>query len=217
MWEDSEQEVSYDDEEDIIPKRKASILRVSRQISAEALDVLYGRNLFIAHVHGGAQDELLKFGTPNLKRIRYLRLVAQPMGCFPKPITFDSQFWIPLLTDLSQFCLVAQQPLPSGRSYHGPIFQENMREWIAWLEPIVRYLAQNISGTTIVAVDDNNLEETRGVVQKYFHSGYRRLQTVSGDIIFERSAFSLEPGYWDNNDGSGTSFVDGGMDNNWSV
>lgn len=61
MWEDPERLAFFDDMEDIVPKRKTGILSVSRQISEEALNVLYGRNLFIVTVHGGAHDKLLKF------------------------------------------------------------------------------------------------------------------------------------------------------------
>lgn len=199
MWED--------------PERKTGILSVSRQISEEALNVLYGRNLFIVTVHGGAHNKLLKFGNANLRRIRYLRLVAQPMGiCFPKPVQFDSQLWIPLLTGLSQLCLVAQQPLQARSYYNAPSFEEDMQRWIAWLEPILRYLAQNISEKTSVKVDDNKLVETGDVIQKHFRSGYERVQTATGDHIFMRGMFSWESGYWDDDDGG----ADGGMGDDWS-
>ncbi|KAF8847870.1 hypothetical protein BDZ45DRAFT_681615 [Acephala macrosclerotiorum] len=215
MWEDPEW-LAFDDTEDIIPKRKTGILSVSRQISEEALNVLYGRNLFIVAVHGGAHDKLLRFGTANIRRIRYLRLVAQPMGiCFPEPMEFNSQLWTPLLTDLSQLCLVLQQPLQAGGGYNAPTLEEDMREWIAWLEPILRYLAQNITETTIVGIDDNDLAETGEVVQKYFRYGYKKVQTVTGDKIFERGEFSWESGYWDDDDG-GMNFADGGMGDDWS-
>jgi len=62
--------------EDIIPKKKTGILSVLRQISEEALNVLYGRNLFIITVHGGAHDKLLEFGTTKIWRIRYSRLIV---------------------------------------------------------------------------------------------------------------------------------------------
>jgi len=216
IWEDPEQRAYFDEVEETVPKRKTGILSVSRQISEEALNVLYGRNLFIVLVHGGAHNKLLKFGTANIRRIRYLRLVAQPMGiCFPEPVQFDSQLWIPLLTDLSQLCLVAQQPLQAMSYYNAPSLEEDMQEWIAWLEPILRYLARNITEKTIVGVDDNKLVETGDVIQKRFRSGYERVQTVTGDQIFKRGMFSWESGYWDDDDG-GMNFADGGMGDDWS-
>jgi len=118
------------------------------------------------------------------------------MGIFsPEPMKFNSQLWIPLFTDLSQFCLVAQQPLQAGGYYNAPSLEDDMREWVAWLEPILRYLAQNITETIIVGIDDNNLVETGEVVQKCFRSGYTKVQTVAGDRIFKRGMFSWESGY----------------------
>ncbi|KAE8451696.1 hypothetical protein EG329_003153 [Mollisiaceae sp. DMI_Dod_QoI] len=214
IWEDPERLDYFADAEGIVPKRKTSILSVSRQISEEALNVLYGRNLFIVHIHDGAHRDLLKFGTANLRRIRHLRLVAQPNGvCFPKPIKFDSKLWIPLLTDLSQLCLVVQQPLQARTYYYNaPSLEEDVRKWVAWLEPIIRYLAQNIKETTTVGIDDNDLIETGEVVQKYFCSGYEKVRTVTGDRIFKRGEFSWESGHWDDDDDDGsTNFEDGGM------
>lgn len=209
LWEDPERQGTF-------RKRKTGILSVSRQISEEALNVLYGRNLFIVLVHGGAHNKLLKFGIANIRRIRYLRLVAQPMGIwFPTPVQFDSQLWIPLLTDLSQLCLVLQQPLQARGYYDAPSLEEDMQKWIAWLEPMLRYLARNISDKTIVGVDDNELVETGDVIQKHFHSGYKRVHTVTGDRIFQRGMFSRESGYWDDDDG-GMNFADGGMGDDWS-
>ena len=202
--------------EDVILKRRTGILSVSRQISEEALNVLYGRNRFSVCVHGGGHGKLLNFGIANLRRIRYLELVAQPMGiCFPEPLKLDSQLWVPLLTDLSQLYLVAQQPLRAGGYYNAPSLEEDMQKWVAWLEPFLRYLVQNITAATIVRIDDNNLAETGKVVQACFRPGYEKVQTVSGDRIFKRGMFSWESGYWDDDD-SGMNFADGGMGDDWS-
>lgn len=90
-----------------------------------------------------------------------------------------------------------------------------MQEWIAWLELILRYLAQNITKNTIVGVNDNKLVETGDVIQKRFRSGYKRVQTVTRDQIFKRGMFSWESRYWDDDDGS-MNFVDDGMGEDWS-
>lgn len=66
MWEDTEQLELFDDMEDIFPKRRTGILSVSRQISEEALKVLYGCNLFLVLIHGGAHDNLIRFGTDSI-------------------------------------------------------------------------------------------------------------------------------------------------------
>jgi hypothetical protein len=215
MWENTEQLQLFDDIETILRKRKTGILCVSRQISEEALNVLYGRNLFIVLINGGSHDYLLKFGTGNIRRIRYLRLVAQPMGiCYSQTMKFDARLWIPLLTDLNRLCLVAQQPLRAGGYYNAPSLEEDMRIWVAWLEPILRYLARNIPKQCIVEIDHNDSVETSELVQKCFTNDYERVQTVTGDRIFMRREFSWESVYWD--DDSGMNFADGGMGDDWS-
>lgn len=199
-----------------LPKTKTGILGVSKLISEEALDILYGRHIFTVSVHGGAHRKLLNFGITNLRRIRCVRLVAQPMGvCYPDTLKIDPLFWRPLLTDLNRLSLVVQQPLRAGGYYNAPSLEEDMREWVTWLEPILQYLAGYITKTTIVEVDDNNLMETSQLVHKYFPPGYQKARTVTGDRIFMRGHFSLESGYWDDDD-SGMNFADGGMGDDWS-
>ena len=105
---------------------RTGILEVSRVTSNEALDVLYGHNLFVANTHGGGYHELLKFSIANLRRVRNLRIVARPMGIsHGRPLVFDPQLWLPLLEGLLGFCIVAQQPL-AARGYSGaPTLEEN--------------------------------------------------------------------------------------------
>jgi hypothetical protein len=126
-------------------------------------------------------------------------------------MVFDSRLWVRLLTDLNQLCLAAQQPLQAGGYYNSPSLEEDMR---AWLEPILRFLAKNFTKTTIVGIGDNDLVETGELVRKCFPSGYKKVQTVTGDRMFRRGEFSWESGYWD--DDSGMNFADGGMGDDWS-
>lgn len=217
FWEDPERLAFFNNTKNILPERKTGIFSVSRQISEEALNVLYGRNIFIVHIHNGAHRNLLKFGTANIRRIRHLRIVAQPTGtCFLEPMKFDSQLWVPLLTDLSQLCLVMQQPTEVRCYHNAPNLEVEMRVWVAWLEPILRYLAQNITETTSVGIDDNSLVETADVVQKCFRSGYKEVHTVTGDRIFKRGMFSWESGYWDDAKNHGLNFAHGDMNDDWS-
>jgi hypothetical protein len=89
-----------------------------------------------------------------------------------------------------------------------------MGEWLTWLEPILRYLARNISKPTVMDIDHNDLVETRELVQECFADGWKSLRTVTGGRIFMRGEFSWESGYW--GDDSGMNFADGGMGDDWS-
>lgn len=97
-------------------EKKTGILGVSRVISNETLDVLYGRDIFVVQIQLTDARLLRKFGVANLRRIRYLRIVAQPCKKKHAPdgvrsVFLSPKIWRPLLRGLVQLCIVA------GRQY----------------------------------------------------------------------------------------------------
>jgi hypothetical protein len=58
-----------------------NILRLSKQISEECLNILYGENIFHVDVNGGGEYSLRNnFTEENRRRMRYLIIIAQPAG-----------------------------------------------------------------------------------------------------------------------------------------
>ena len=170
---------------------RTGILKVSKAISDEALDVLYGQNVFVVSIHGEIHHDLLKFGVANLRRIHSLRIVARPSGIsYGKPLVFDPQLWLPLLEGLQQFWIVAQQPLA----------REDLCQWATWLDPILKYFSTNIPKTRFVGIDDDGRAETRAMMDKYFDPCYLKVRTVTGDSCFQRRSLSRKSGYWDSDD-----------------
>jgi len=210
-------ESDNDDNGDMDWRRKTGILRVSKKISEEALGVLYGRNLFVVNLHAEPHEQLRKFGSQNLRRIRNLCFIAQPMGIsYGTPLKLVPDTFLPVLEDLRKLCIVAQQPLEARIYYGAPSLEQDLEEWITWLEPILRDLGNIVAKTTSVEIDDDNRAETSALVKKYFPQGYEKVQTVTGDRIFMRGAFSWESGYWDDDGRDGCNFADGGMGEDWS-
>ncbi|KAI0845415.1 hypothetical protein F5Y00DRAFT_246510 [Daldinia vernicosa] len=204
MWDDPGSAFCDDDENDTVLRGRTSILCVSKQVSEEALDVLYQRNTFVTHTHADSHDKFLKFGTANILRIRSLRLVTHPheLG-YMEPVKFDPKIWCPLLKDLTHLSLVLKQPWKAREHYDSSgskefrnYVEEDLRKWLVWLEPILQYFATNISDRTTVSIDDNELAETSEIVHKCFRAGYQRVQTEIGDVIFERALPSEESDYW---------------------
>ena len=213
---DSE-ENAYRFSEDFMYEWRTGILEVSRAVSNEALDVLYGQNVFVADIHGGRYHELLKLGVANLRRVRYLRIVARPMGVsYGSPLVFDPQLWLPLLEGLLQFCIVAQQPLAARGYYGAPTLKEDMREWTTWLDPILKYFSTNLPKTTVVGLDDDDRAETTAMMDKHFDPGYQKSRSITRDFCFERGRYSRESGYWDSDGRDGCNAADGGMGDDWS-
>ena len=203
--------------EDFRYEWRTAILEVSRVLSNEALDVLYGQNIFVVDIHGEGYRKFLKFNVVNLRRIHYLRIVARPMGVsYGRPLVFDPQLWIPLLEGLLQFCIVAQQPLAARGYYGAPTLEEELREWTIWLDPILKYFSTNLPKTTVIGLDDDGRAETTAMMDKHFGLGYQKVKTITGDFCFERGQYSRESGYWDSDGRDGCNFADGGMGDDWS-
>ena len=177
---------------------RIGILEVSKLIGDEALDVLYRQNIFVVDIHGESYRKFLKFSVANLRRLRYLRIVARPMGVsYGRPLMFDPNLWLPLLAGLLQFCIVAQQPLVARGYYNAPTLEEELCEWTTWLDPILEYFSTALPTTTAIGLDGDGRAETTAMMDKHFASGHQKFRTITGDFCIERGQYSRESGYWD--------------------
>ncbi|KAK3935066.1 hypothetical protein QBC46DRAFT_242138, partial [Diplogelasinospora grovesii] len=57
--------------------RRSSILYVCRQITSEAIDILYGQNTFKISLHRGGHNDLLETDVHIMQRVRRLHLIAK--------------------------------------------------------------------------------------------------------------------------------------------
>ena len=214
---ESEIKDAYRFSEELMYEWRTGILEVSRAISSEVLDILYGQNIFIVDIHGEGYLRFRKFGAANLRRVRYLRIVARPMGVsYGRPLAFDPKLWFPLLDGLLQFCVVAQQPLAAQGYYNAPTLEEDLCKWTTWLDPILKYFSTHLPKTTPVGLDADGRAETTAMMDKHFDSGYQKVRTITGDLCFERGRYSRESGYWDSDGRDGCNFADGGIGDDWS-
>ncbi|KAL8663685.1 MAG: hypothetical protein Q9202_003631 [Teloschistes flavicans] len=188
LWSRSLIKGGFDTENAYTHGLNPGILGVSRSISDEALDVLYGRHVFVVNIHWEDCLKVRKFGVANLRRIRHLCIMAQSEAVFyEEPRVLNPQLWLPLLEGLVQFQIVAQEPVAT-RGYHGddPILRKTLREWITWLDPVLQYFSLNLSETTAVSIDDDGRAETTAMMKKHFGTGYRRERNISGDVSLEQ-------------------------------
>ncbi|CAF9933908.1 MAG: hypothetical protein HETSPECPRED_009045 [Heterodermia speciosa] len=193
------------------------ILEVSRVISDEALDVLYGQNTFVVDIHGMDHRRLLKLGAANLRRIHHLRIVARPMGTsYRKPLVIDPQIWLPLLEGMVQFCIVVQQPLVARQYLDAPTLEQELCKWTTWLDPVLEYFSAVLPKTTAINLDNDDHAETTAMMDKHFGSGYQKVRTITGDLCFMRRQYLWGSEHWDDDDFNGYNFADGGMGDDWS-
>ena len=203
--------------EEFMYEWRTGILEVSRDISSEVLDILYGQNIFMMDIHGEGYLRCRKFSAANLRRVHYLRILARPMGVsYGRALAFDPKLWFPLLDGLLQFCVVAQRPLAARGYYNAPTLEEDLCKWTTWLDPILKYFSTHLPKTTVVGLDADGRAETTAMLDKHFDSGYQTVGTITGDLCFERGRYSRESGYWDSDGCDGCNFADGGIGDDWS-
>ena len=189
-----------------------SIFLLSKQISGEALDILYGDNIFKLCLNGQGEYDLEKnFAEGNRQRIRYLLLTAEPMGVsFGPGVMPNHSLWSSILPTLKGLRIVAEQPVEAS-SYHGaPSLEQKLDCWVKWIKPFLQCFGQYLSKETIVQVDINGWAETRELVKACLPHGYREIRCRHfGDLIFKRGRFSWESGYWDDDDFINSRDADG--------
>jgi len=181
-------------------KNRSSIFRLSKQISEEALDILYGENIFKLCLHGEGEVYLKKnFTAANRQRMRYLLVTAEPRGVSYEPRKVpDNSLWSSILPTLKGLRVIAEQPVQASSYYGAPTLEQEMERWVKWTRPFLQCFGQHLSRETIVQVDIDGRAETRDLVKEYLSHGYREIRCRHvGDLMFKRGWFSWESGYWD--------------------
>jgi len=119
-----------------IQKYPGHKMRIEKRYPHRAWEDQRGSSMFILLVRDSAHDNLLNFGTAKHSARSLLETCRTACGDFlPRAHGFDPRLWIPLLMDLNQLYLVARRPLQGGIHHSAPSLEE-MRELIAWSQPI---------------------------------------------------------------------------------
>jgi hypothetical protein len=189
---------------------RTSIFRLSKQISEEALDILYGENMFKVCLNGGGELGLSNnFTQANRQRMRHLLLIAEPCGInyWPGEMPND-EIWSSILPKSKTLRIVARQPTEALY----PIaltLEKKMDEWIEWFKHRLQCFAQHLSRETIVKVDIDGRTETGELLKECLPYGYQEIRChLVGDLIFKRGHFSWQSGYWDFDDPINSHDVD---------
>lgn len=181
----------YKDWDAMLWKNKTSIFRTSKQISEEALDVLYGSNEFKLYLNGGGEAYFKwKISQANRARIRTLDVVAQAEGrSFTLRQVPDHALWASILPRLKTLRIVAAQP-GAASSFGEPEQRDNAlkrdtKVWMQWLPRYMQCFGRHISTDTVVEVDSNEMPATERIVRASFPNGYRKVQCLAGEMIFK--------------------------------
>jgi hypothetical protein len=169
--------------------KKHTVVLISRQLSEEALDVLYGENVFEVRLHYGSQRILNKFAPANRQRIRRLQLFVHfnYISC-TMPLSQSLHILRPTLASLTRLYIVALQPLLGATNCdNAPMLEQEMHKWLTNCKAILEYVNQHVSSRATIEVDNNEKEETSELAKKCLSNGYRNVRTGFGDIFFRRT------------------------------
>jgi len=170
-----------------------NILVASRQISNEALDILYGENIFHIYLFSKGEDQLKRvISRANRARIRHILLVLYGDFSF----TLDSTVWNDFLPLLKSLRIVTTEPVfdcghkgPNPRECKEVRWREKRKEWLEWLERIVNCISQTVSSNTVVLVERGDEDATK-LIQKHLPQGDQRHRTLFGEFIIRRERHS---------------------------
>ncbi|KAM5444849.1 hypothetical protein MferCBS31731_000304 [Microsporum ferrugineum] len=177
-------------------KNKNAILRVSKQVSEECLNMLYGKNRFYITLNASRRCLLAnRITAENRARIRDVVVIVRHMGPaygLPPPVPADG-LWSSLLPGLRHLKIIAEQPVQSPQSPFDPTFDEKVRSWIRWFGPLMECFAKYLTSYTVVEIDENGKDVTTELVRQYLHHRYRTVRDdIHGDFIFQRGRFALQ-------------------------
>ena len=115
--------------------RWSSILHVSRQMSDECLDILYGDNLFEVYLNGRCEATLKQvFSRENIQRIRFMLAIA-PGPCFSGELNPpDVPFWAMMIPNLKLFEWVTQPDKRAEQHTSDLAMMQGLGGWMEWTD-----------------------------------------------------------------------------------
>ncbi len=93
--------------------------------------------------------------------------------------------WSAALANLTSLSIVTQQPVHCSRRLGPPSSEHQIEEWVGWLKAILQHIVSRLPTSCIVEVDDYDESEMSDLMKECLPSGYQKVQTLAGDILFE--------------------------------
>lgn len=158
--------------------RDTAIFLVSRQTSAEALDIFYGENVFLVTLHGGEENVFHRLSERCMHRIRRLQLVTRQL---PHPygkksaLKLDDETWPLILANLRELRLVLDDSWTDYYRRDGR-FEKMIDEWARWLKPVFEYIDKHVREGLVIQINDNGEVGTSELAERCFtRAVYRKV------------------------------------------
>lgn len=171
------------------------VLQLSKQISEECLDILYGENIFSMELNGNGELDLRKnFTKENRYRVRRLAIGIRHVGDSYGTSMPDESLWARVLPNLSFLWILADQPVEVRGYVISPTPKEDLERWMKWVRPYLQCLGKYIPDRLITIIDDDGQKVTREMIRMYMPPSCRLEHFHWGDVEFRRTA--VVPAIW---------------------
>ncbi|OIW26068.1 hypothetical protein CONLIGDRAFT_647785 [Coniochaeta ligniaria NRRL 30616] len=163
-----------------------SLLLTSRRFREEALDVLYGENIFCIDLF--ENFDLLEqcFCAPKMERIRHLMLVIRPRA--PRGFNMEADVWDTILPNLKTLRLVVMQHALSRYEHFRECDATSMRKrWVAAFASMLECVGSKLPASVALLTDigGHQRQQTLSLLEWMSHP-QQRIRTKMGDRIFKR-------------------------------
>ncbi|KAJ5164046.1 uncharacterized protein N7500_005876 [Penicillium coprophilum] len=150
-----------------------NILHVSKRMSDECLDILYGQNLFEVYLNKGGEATIKKtFSKENLQRIRFI-LAISPGPCFTGELNPpDISFWAMMIPNLKLFEWVAQPDNGAEQNMGDFMIKQGLEGWMEWTDAYSDCFAEFlVTGVEFKMRFDKGDGEHRKIGRLFFRRG----------------------------------------------
>lgn len=205
--------------------RKKSLVLVSKKVSEEALDILYGQNGFI-YEFGCDNKSVGRLFDGNAARVRTLLLVIAPSR-YPLYYTlshnktweerksnidhvaagFKQRRWSMIFENLQHVRIIASGPFAIWKSARNlqatylpqPAFtkEDAMKCWNYFLGHSLEFLIPKLSRVQRFEVDFNETAEIKEVIEKYMPTEWKEINHDVGEFVFMTGRSAIRFGPWD--------------------
>ncbi|KAJ9490484.1 hypothetical protein VN97_g2772 [Penicillium thymicola] len=150
-----------------------NILLVSKQMSDECLNILYGENLFELYLDRGAEATLMKtFTKENLQRIRLILAIAPSPYYSGELNPPDIPFWVMMIPNLKVFGWVTQSDKRAEQHTSISTMEQRFEGWMEWTDAYLDCLGEFlVPGVEFKMGFDNEDGEYRKIGRLTFRRG----------------------------------------------
>ncbi|KAF2261220.1 hypothetical protein CC78DRAFT_361330 [Lojkania enalia] len=164
-----------------------NVFLMSKQTSNEALDILYGDNVFRLEIDRDDYYFRTNFTEPNRRRMRFLVISMGPVRLSYRDKRPDGNLWSPVLPSVKRFRIVAKPP---DHYTYSRSPEQDMNDWLNYRTPYLQCFGSLLSGNATVEVDVDGRKDAFELVKEHITNFQEVRCRLVGDHLFRRGRYS---------------------------